>query len=884
MLKLKTEEMKYMNKRAIYAVIAVIVVAILIIAVLEVMPSATASMSVSSSSVSVLVGDNVTFTAFISGGTPSKVTFNFGDGNTEVATHLTGNEYTITHSYRYAGEYLVTANATVNGKYISNLQSIVEVTVTPATVNPTIATEITLPSIITSTQIISPGTNISLSASILQPPTATNWTVGYYIWSFGNGAKSVNYVVLNTTSGNFMPWTTSHMFTNAGIYPVTLSVITFNNTSYVPSNYTLNGNVYSYYPLSELQSILSGGQFENNTYVATIVVNTTAQLLKITAPNTNPNQITVTEIVPGGPFSFDPAVDYESVGEEILMNVYETLLQYNGSSTTQLFPMVASEIPSVANGGISPNYLNYTFHIRSGLKFSNGDPLTAWDVYTSMVRTLLFMLGVTGTPGWILAQDLLPGEGYVPGALSYQNITNAVTLNNATQNVTFHLLKPDPAFLYYVADPFGSSITDYSWLQAHGAGITFTPAGFAAYMSQGNETNFNNYVRYNAMGSGPYMIKDYLLGQSITLEPNPYYTPISGVPGFDHAANDTIYIQWEKSVSTGLLIVESGQTDIISGLPTTDYPILLHLESEGKMKIANFPLLDNDYYMFNLDINQTMLPTLGPSYHVPQYYFTNLDIRRAFAYAFNYSNFVNNLLGNNRYGTVFGFQYAGMILKGMPGYLNESQLRQAGAIVPTYNLSIAKQYLEESGLYNESVNFPIIVDAGDPINFAAVEDWASTINSIDPNIVVSPLYLEWTTIFGYEVPVQDPMPIYIGGWYPDYPFPSDYVMPFYQENGSYGICNGYNPQMFEMTGHPNQTAMDILLNQYIADAQNTTNATLSLKYYDMAEIIAINLTFYIYTEQENGFWFYSSSINGVQYEENPMYAGAYDTMYIYLSK
>ncbi|MGC8630061.1 MAG: ABC transporter substrate-binding protein [Thermoplasmata archaeon] len=874
-----------MNKRAIYGLIAIIVVIILIVAVLEVLPSSsTATMTVSSSSATVSVGDNVTFTAFISGGTTSKVLFNFGDGVTGIASHLTGNEYTVTHSYKYAGKYLVTANSTVNGKYINNMKSILEVTVTPATVNPTLASEITLPSIIMNTQLISSGTNLSISASILQPPTATNWTIGYYILNFGDGSKSVEYTLLNNTSGNFMPWTTSHIFSVNGIYPITLGVITFNNTSYVPSNYTLNGNVYSYYPLSDLQTILSSGQYENSTYVVTIVVNSTANLLKNTVPNTNPNQITVTEIVPGGPFSFDPAVDYESVGEEILMNVYETLLQYNGSSTTQLFPMVASEIPTVSNGGISPNYLNYTFNIRSGLKFSNGDPLTAWDVYTSMIRTLLFMLGVTGTPGWILAQDLLPGGGYVSGALSYQNITSAITLDNATQTVTFHLLKPDPAFLYYVADPFGSSITDYAWLQAHGAGITFTPAGFEAYANEGNETDFNNYVRYNAMGSGPYMIKNYLMGQSITLVPNPYYTPIPGVPGYSHAANDTIYIQWEKSVSTGLLVVESGQTDIISGLPTYDYQIISKLASEGKMKIASFPLLDNDYYMFNLNINQTMLPSLGPSFHVPQYYFTNLDVRRAFAYAFNYSNFVNNLLGNNRYGTVFGFQYAGMILKGMPGYLNETQLREAGAVVPTYNLSIAKQYLEESGLYNESVNFPIIVDAGDPINFAAVEDWAAAINSIDPNIVVSPLYMEWTTLFGYEVPIQDPMPIYIGGWYPDYPFPSDYVIPFYQENGSYGISNGYNPQMFEMTGHPNQTAADILMNQYIADAQNTTNVTMALKYYDMAEVIAINLTFYVYTEQENGFWFYSPNIHGVQYEENPMYAGGYDNIYIYLSK
>ncbi|MGC9193813.1 MAG: ABC transporter substrate-binding protein, partial [Thermoplasmata archaeon] len=188
--------------------------------------------------------------------------------------------------------------------------------------------------------------------------------------------------------------------------------------------------------------------------------------------------------------------------DEVIVNVYEQLVQYNGSSTSQLFPMVASEIPTIANGGISSNYLNYTFHIRTGLKFSNGDPLTAWDVYASIVRSLLFVQGSPGTPDWIIAQDLLPGGGYATGLYTngtalYDNITNAITVNNATQTVTFHLLKIDPAFLDYLANPQCAAIMDYSWLVSHGAGITFTPAGFLAYTSEGNEVNFNNYIRYN---------------------------------------------------------------------------------------------------------------------------------------------------------------------------------------------------------------------------------------------------------------------------------------------------------------------------------------------------------------------------------------------------
>jgi ABC-type transport system substrate-binding protein len=886
-------ENENMNKRILYAVIAVIVVIILVVAVLEVIvvpSSAKPSVTVSVSSSTAVAGENLTFSAFVSGGTPSKVIFNFGDGTTGKATHLTGNEYTITHSYSSAGRYLVTANVSVNGKYADNMQGIFEVSVTPASVSPSISSEITVPSIITSTQIVSLGKSIFLTGSTLEPPTATNWTIGYYIWSFGDGTTHTDYTILNTSSGTFMSGNISHLYSTAGIYAVTLGVITFNATKYVPTTYTSNGINYTYYPLSDLASIVSGQKYENNTYTSTIIVNATgqpAQLLKSTVTKTNPNEIIVTEILPGGPYSFDPAVSYDDISMETLANVYETLIEYNASSInqSQMFSMIASGIPTLANGGISSNYLNYTFHIRSGLKFANGDPVTAWDVYASFIRTMLFVEGSPGTAGWIPCQDLLPGGGFAPNATSYQNVTNAITVNNGTQTVTFHLLKPDPAFLDYLCDPSGTSITDYSWLVAHGAGITFTPAGFAAYINQGNEVDYNSYTRYNTMGSGPYMIKDFLIGQSITLAPNPYYTPIPGVPGFSHAANDTIYIQWEKDTTTALLMAENGQTDIINYVLSSDYPIMAHLQSEGKINITSFPTLNIAYYVFNVEVNTSMLSSLGPGYHLPQYYFANLDVRRAWAYAFNYTNYINNLIGNNIYGGDFAFNYVGIIPKGMPGYMGASQLQQAGAVVPTYDLTIAKQYMEESGLYNLSINFPIIVSSGDFIDFAAVQAWASVMSTIDPNIQASALYMPFSEIFGYMVPNEDPLPIVTGtDWTPDFPFPSDYVIPMYSEGGMFGTGYGYTPQVFTAAGYPNESATDVLMNEYLTVAQSTGNASLAIKYYDQAEVLGVNLTLYVYVSQENGFLFYSTALHGVQYEQNPIFAGATATIYIYLSK
>ncbi|MGC8693977.1 MAG: hypothetical protein ACP5RY_07035, partial [Thermoplasmata archaeon] len=75
-----------------------------------------------------------------------------------------------------------------------------------------------------------------------------------------------------------------------------------------------------------------------------------------------------------------------------------------------------------------------------------------------------------------------------------------------------------------------------------------------------------------------------------------------------------------------------------------------------------------------------------------------------------------------------------------------------------------------------------------------------------------------------------------------------------------------------------------LMNQYIQTGEYIANETQSIHYYDLAEEIAVNYTFYVYTQQLNWFWYYSPYLNGAQYEENPVIGGGGTTLYFYLSK
>jgi ABC-type transport system substrate-binding protein len=87
--------------------------------------------------------------------------------------------------------------------------------------------------------------------------------------------------------------------------------------------------------------------------------------------------------------TLDPALSYDTASGEIIQNVYETLVFYDGESTDKFVPQLATEVPTVENGGISADGMTYTFKIRPDVKFHNGDVMTPTDIAYSFQRGLL---------------------------------------------------------------------------------------------------------------------------------------------------------------------------------------------------------------------------------------------------------------------------------------------------------------------------------------------------------------------------------------------------------------------------------------------------------------------------------------------------------------
>src|ERR1700731_5496450 len=79
--------------------------------------------------------------------------------------------------------------------------------------------------------------------------------------------------------------------------------------------------------------------------------------------------------------TLDPARMFEPTGLMIDHVLYDTLLTYKGSDVTTPVPDLATSYTA------SPDAKTYTFTLRQGVKFANGDPVTAADVVFSLMRT-----------------------------------------------------------------------------------------------------------------------------------------------------------------------------------------------------------------------------------------------------------------------------------------------------------------------------------------------------------------------------------------------------------------------------------------------------------------------------------------------------------------
>jgi peptide/nickel transport system substrate-binding protein len=212
------------------------------------------------------------------------------------------------------------------------------------------------------------------------------------------------------------------------------------------------------------------------------------------------------------PVGLDPMISSAYSTALITEHVYGSLMQYD-KELNEVTPDLAESVE------ISDDRLLYTFKLREGVKWHDGQPFTADDVKFSMER------------------QKNPDTGS-PNAYMYAEVAEVTVIDPLTVEVRFN--KVQGPFLAFMASPWASMVAQHV-VEEHGD------------------------LQTVMVGTGPFKFVSYTPGNNIKLVKNPDYY-VSGQPLVDEM--EIVFI---SDPTSRLNAVISKQVDLAQDLAKKDY-------------------------------------------------------------------------------------------------------------------------------------------------------------------------------------------------------------------------------------------------------------------------------------------------------------------------
>jgi peptide/nickel transport system substrate-binding protein len=395
-------------------------------------------------------------------------------------------------------------------------------------------------------------------------------------------------------------------------------------------------------------------------------------------------------------------------------NIYDRLVTYRGNDTKTIYPSLAT------NWSVADDQLTWTFHLRQGVTFSNGDAFDANDVKYSFNRVLIVNSPDSGV-AWILQQCM------------DVNSTTVVDPNT----IQIRLTKTYGGFLALLAFTV-ASIVDQQYVDANGGVVADTD---------------NAYLKENPIGTGPYKLDHWTHNSEIVLNQNPTYW--GGWAG-NHV--QTVVVKSADEASTRILALENGDADF-AYIP---YENLVDIRNKTGVVVFQAPSYDVVLGLFDTVSSNPIM--------------ADKNVRKAFSYVFDYQSAIDDAYSGNLY------RLPGCIPKGMPYYNTQNNgvpvynfnLQQASEILN--QSGYLRDYLFKGNYYrfnNSAIR--IWYNSGNAERQKMALSFQQNLAKLGINSVVStegwPQYLqrmyhsvEWDFMFL--------------GWMPDYNDPDDYIAPF----------------------------------------------------------------------------------------------------------
>jgi peptide/nickel transport system substrate-binding protein len=307
----------------------------------------------------------------------------------------------------------------------------------------------------------------------------------------------------------------------------------------------------------------------------------------------------------GDPKTFDPITANEQSSQDIYRLMFWTLLNFD-SPTQEVKPGLAESWTNSSDGR------TWTFKLRKGLCWSDGEPLTADDVVFTC-NDVIFNPKIDNVTRDAFIIDGKPFTVTKIDDLTVQVVTPEVyapflaTFAAGVQILPRHIL--------------AKAVADGTFASAYG--INSDPA--------------------SVVGSGPYRLKEYKTAQYTRLERNPYFLEVDKkgqrLPYFD----DVIFTVVPNMNALSLRFL-SGESDADDFIYPYEYEHFKTEEQKGKFKLLEPGIgLEMSFFWFNENTNvnvKTGQPIVDPK---KLKWFRNTKFRQACSYVIDRESIIKSV-------------------------------------------------------------------------------------------------------------------------------------------------------------------------------------------------------------------------------------------------
>lgn len=195
----------------------------------------------------------------------------------------------------------------------------------------------------------------------------------------------------------------------------------------------------------------------------------------------------------GSPDSTDPGNTYYAYTWNFERLYARTLISYNpapGAAGTKLVPDLATGL-----GQVSPNGLDWTYHLKPGIKFEDGETVTSKDIKYAIERSANY------------TSQLSNGPTYFKNYLTDPNYVGAYSDTTPDKMGLSGISTPDDnTIVFHLQQPFA----DFNYLVTQLETAPVPPA-------KDTGTQYQNHP----LSTGPYKFQSFSPGKSLVLVPNP---------------------------------------------------------------------------------------------------------------------------------------------------------------------------------------------------------------------------------------------------------------------------------------------------------------------------------------------------------------------------